>query len=269
MAQASQQIAVGRRAARDGAPAVELTVGPVIAAFELPGGQACRLEDGVPRVVAIPVVGGDALLVHHAAVQRRPRIRRENVKRGGLDAVLDRPFHRPPEHRPVVGVHAEDEAAVDHHAEVVQAADRGSVVAPHVLILVLFSEVGRVQRLEADEQAAQSGFDRTLEQIGSEHRVDRTGRLPQAAHAAHPFEQRRGEAAIAEQVIVEEVEMASRQAVDLGKGRVDRLRVEGTPALEERLLVAEVADVRAAARDDDRVRDEVEMTLDQIPADAR
>ena len=57
MAQAGEQIAVRRRAARDGAPAVELAVGPVIAAFELLGRQPRRLEDGMPRVVEIPVVG--------------------------------------------------------------------------------------------------------------------------------------------------------------------------------------------------------------------
>ena len=125
------------------------------------------------------------LLVRHAAVQRRARIRRQDVEGRGLDALLDRPLHRALEHRPVVAVHAEDEAAVDHHAEVVQAADGGGVVAPQVLVLALLGEVGRVQRLEADEQAAQPGFDGLLEQTGREHRVDRAGRLPQAAHAAH------------------------------------------------------------------------------------
>ena len=63
--------------------------------------------------------------------------------------------------------------------------------------------------------------------------------------------------------------MTAGQAIDFRQRRVDRLRVEGSPAFEERLLVAEVADVRAAARYDDRVRDEIEPPLDQIAADRR
>ena len=54
-----------------------------------------------------------------------------------------------------------------------------------------------------------------------------------------------------------------------GKRRIDGLRVEARAAGEERVLVAEVADVRTPARHDDRVRHEIEMTLQQIPADRR
>ena len=62
-----------------------------------------------------------------------------------------------------------------------------------------------------------------------------------------PVEQRGGEAAIAEQVIVEEVEMAAGQPRDLRERVVHPLRVERSPAFEERVLVAEVAVLRAAA----------------------
>ena len=78
-----------------------------------------------------------------------------------------------------------------------------------------------------------------------------------------------GEAPIAEQVIVEEVEMAARQPIDLGERVVDALRVEGLAALEERVLVAEVAVLRAAARDDDRVGHEIRAAADQVAADRR
>ena len=130
-------------------------------------------------------------------------------------------------------------------------------------------QVRRVERLESDEQAAQPRIDGLLEQIGREHGVDGAGGLPQAAHAAHAVEERRGEAAIAEQVIVEKVEMPARQPLDLRERGVDGLRVERPAAFEERLLVAEVADVRAAARHDDRVRHQIETPLDQIAADRR
>ena len=63
--------------------------------------------------------------------------------------------------------------------------------------------------------------------------------------------------------------MAAGQPLDLRERGIDRLRVEGLSAFEERFLVAEVADVRAAARDDDRVGHQVEAPLDQIAADRR
>ena len=84
-----------------------------------------------------------------------------------------------------------------------------------------------------------------------------------------PREQLAREAAVAEQVIVEEVQVPSRQARDLGERIVDALRVERSPALEERVLVAERAVVRAAARHDDRVRHQVAMPLDQVAPDRR
>ena len=128
------------------------------------------------------------------------------------------------------------------------------------------SRFAGIERLEADEQAAEAGLHRTFEQIGREHRVDRACGLPEPAHAAHPVEECRRKAAVAEQVVVQEVEMAARQPLDFRQRGVDGLRVERSAALEERLLVAEVADVRTPARDDDRVRDQVETPLDQIAA---
>ena len=59
-----------------------------------------------------------------------------------------------------------------------------------------------------------------------------------------PSNSARGEAAIAEQVIVEEVEMPSGQPLDLEERGVDPLRVERSAAGEEGVLVAEVAVLR-------------------------
>ena len=69
-------------------------------------------------------------------------------------------------------------------------------------------------------------------------------------------------------MIVQEVEVAPGEAVDLRERVVDVLGVELLAALEEGDLVAEVAHVRAAARDDDRVRHQVAVALDQVAADA-
>ena len=66
-----------------------------------------------------------------------------------------------------------------------------------------------------------------------------------------PSKSARAEAAVAEQVVVEKVEVTPRQPRDLGQRVVDALRVERSAAGKERVLVAEVAMLRAAARDDD------------------
>ncbi len=62
-------------------------------------------------------------LREHSFIERRARVRREDVERGGLDALLDGPLDGALEHAFVVVVHAEDEAAIDHHACIVQASD--------------------------------------------------------------------------------------------------------------------------------------------------
>ena len=116
-------------------------------------------------VVEIPVVNGQAVLCSETTIERRAGVRREDVERRRFDPVLDRPFDRALEHRAIVAVHPEDEAAVDHHAEVVKAANRGGVVAPQVLILPLLGQVGGVECLEPDEQTPQAGLDRLLEKI--------------------------------------------------------------------------------------------------------
>ncbi len=78
-----------------------------------------------------------------------------------------------------------------------------------------------------------------------------------------------GKPHVPQQVVVEEIEMSSGQPVDLSQRVVHPLRVERPAALEERVLVAEVAVLRTAARDDDRVGDEVVAPPDQVAADGR
>ena len=62
---------------------------------------------------------------------------------------------------------------------------------------------------------------------------------------------------VTKQMIIEKVKMTSRQTVNLGKRIIDALRVEAAAALEKCILVTEVAMLRASARDDDGVRNEV------------
>ena len=75
--------------------------------------------------------------------------------------------HGAVEHALIIFVHAKDKAAIDHDAVVVQSTNRGGVVAVQVLYLVLRGQVGRVERLKADEEAAQTCRCCRFHQIGA------------------------------------------------------------------------------------------------------
>jgi hypothetical protein len=183
--------------------------------------------------------------------------------------VLNSPLHRALEDRLVVVVHTEDEATVDHDAEVVQTSGHRRVVAAQVLTLIALDQIARRQRLEADEQTTQPRVGRPLDDIAAKDRINGRGALEQPAHAAHAVEQRRGKTAIAEQMVVKEVQMAPRQPLDLGQRIFDALGVERSPAGKEAVLVAKVAMLRAPARDDDGVGDEIGVTADQVASHRR
>src|SRR5688572_14942315 len=68
--EACDQIAVGGSAASNRAPSVKVAVRPVVSVLELGCGHARWTEDGVPRVIKIPVVGCDPLLMDHAPIDR-------------------------------------------------------------------------------------------------------------------------------------------------------------------------------------------------------
>jgi hypothetical protein len=123
-----------------------------------------------------------------------------------------------------------------------------------------------VERLEPHEEAAEAAGGRPLQEAGAEHGVHRARRLPEASHAAHPVEERRGEAGVSEQVVVEEVEVPAGKPVDLRERLVHPLDVEGAASLEERVLVAEAARVGAAPRDDERVGHEVALAAHEVAA---
>ncbi len=75
--------------------------------------------------------------------------------------------------------------------------------------------------------------------------------------------------AVAQKVIVEEIEMAAGKAVDFGERFIDALGVKAAAALEERILVAEVAMLRAAAGDDDGIGNEIRSAADEVAANGR
>ena len=270
MAEPAPQIVFGRSATEDGPPTVEVVVGAPVSCLQLGRLQASWFEDHVAGVVSVPIPVQQPILGLHPGVEGRVRVGRQDVEGRGFDPLLDRPLDRPLEDVRAVVVHAEDKAAVDHHTEVVQPPDGRRVVAADVLVFPLLLQVVAVDGLEADEEAAQAARDRLLEDLRLlEDGLDRARRLPHPVHPAHPVEKRLGKGRAAEQVVVEEVEVAARQPVDLGQRPVDGLHVELLAALEEGDLVAEVAHVRASPGDDDRVGHQVQAALDQVSTDRR
>ena len=80
--------------------------------------QQLGLEDHVTCIEQVPVVVQQPVLGIHPAVEGRVRVWGENVIRRSFHSLFDGPLHGALENiRPVV-IHAEHEAAIDHHAQV-------------------------------------------------------------------------------------------------------------------------------------------------------
>src|SRR5258708_7045133 len=72
--------------------------------------------------------------------------------------------------------------------------------------------------------------------IAAQHAVHGGRALEQTAHPPHAVEERPGEAWIAEQVIVEEVQVPAGKTIDFREGVIHALRVERSTAFEERVF---------------------------------
>jgi hypothetical protein len=151
----------------------------------------------------------------------------------------------------------------------VEAVGDGLVVATQVLPFVASFEVAGGEGFEADEDAAEARFGGSLDEVAAGDGVDGCCALKDSAHAFHAFEEGFGEAPVAEEMIVEEVEMTTGQAVDFGEGIVDALGVEALSALKEGVFVTEVTVLRTSAGDDDGVWHKVVAAVDEIAANRR
>src|SRR5207253_797252 len=89
---------------------------------------AAELDERPPRRVLQAPADQQAPLRLHLPVERRGRVRREDVEGGAFQAVGLDPLRRRGEDAPVVVVEAEHEAAVDLDAVVVQDAHAPGVV---------------------------------------------------------------------------------------------------------------------------------------------
>src|SRR5690606_19407160 len=93
MAQFAPCSRFGRRALPDRSPTVKVSIGAPVAAFKRLRREQRGTVDDMARVVAVPIVVGEASFGLHPAVERGAGIGREDVKGGGFDALLDGPAH--------------------------------------------------------------------------------------------------------------------------------------------------------------------------------
>jgi len=246
-----------RSTSDDPGPTVVLTIGLAVSPFELLRRHLGRLEYGVPGVVLGPVSGQNASFGIETGGHTRARIGSENVECCCLDPLSQSPVDGSFKDARVILVKAEDEAPVDHDAEIVQFADGFSVVVSQIVPFPLRSQGFGRERLKPDEETAESARNGVLQRVASQHGPHRPRGLPEPVHAFHADEEGIGELRTAEQMVVKEVEVPAGKLRDLGKRPVDSSGVERPASAKEALLVAEIAAMRAAPRHDDGVRDEV------------
>src|SRR5262249_38763886 len=93
--------------------------------------------------------------------------------------------------------------------------------------------------------------------------------LPQPPHTPHGIEESGCEMRIAEEMVIQEVQVPARQTLDLRNSRINGLRVERAATFKKRLLVAKIANIGASARNHYRVGNEIQVPLDEITPDGR
>src|SRR5678809_764395 len=99
-----------RGAAENRSPFVEVSIGPPISRLKSLGGHPQRTEHGVAGVIKVPVPVKDSLLIVHSLEQGCSRIRCQDMKCRGLDALIGRPLHGSVKNTFVIAIHSENEA---------------------------------------------------------------------------------------------------------------------------------------------------------------
>lgn len=139
VAQACAQRGLLSSTAEDRTPAVEIPVRSPVPRFQVPGSDSSGTIDHVSCVIEVPIVVKQATRRFHPVIERGPRVRGQDMKRGGFDPLFDGPLDCPFEDVVTFPIHPEDKAGVDHHAKVVQSAHDGAIVATQVLKLTLLA----------------------------------------------------------------------------------------------------------------------------------
>ena len=173
-------------------------------------------------VVEVPVAVQQPPLRLHPPKERRARVGREDVEGGGLDALSTA-------HSTVRSKTAASSSSMPKTKlpltmtpEAVQAPDGLAVVAAEVLGLALRAQAVGAEGLEADEEAAQAAGHGLFEQPGRSTEATVPAACQSRPMPRMAVEEGRGEARVAEEMVVEEVEVPAGQARDLGEGASTR-----------------------------------------------
>ena len=169
-------------------------------------------------VVQTPVVRHQPALRDYTIVERRARDGNQHQKLHCVNLVAQREVRRPLKDPHVVGVCAQREHAVHTDAVVVEGADASANV-PHVLVLIVDGQRGRIDRLEAAVDHPTAGIAHQAEQLVVQFLaalvlVDHTGAhlcRPGGRQAAldHPAQERPGARFVHDEVVVVEEDRAA------------------------------------------------------------
>src|SRR5215472_9683329 len=107
-----------------------------------------------------------------------------------------------------------------------QTVGNSLVIAPQVLPLVVACEIAGSQGFKPDKDTAQSRFSGSFNQVATQDRIHSSRSLEESPHAFHALKQCLRKSAIAQQVVIEEIKMPSRQARNLRQRIVYPLRVK-------------------------------------------
>src|SRR4030095_5533069 len=113
MAKTVDRSRMRRSTTENRSPFIEILVGLPVSGFEGFRRHPEWTENGVTRVIEIPISVKNSLLVLHSLEERCSWIRCKNMKRRRLDAVGNRPIHGSVEDTFIVSLTSENEATVD------------------------------------------------------------------------------------------------------------------------------------------------------------
>ncbi len=254
-----------RPAAPDGGMREELAIAPGVSGLQLPRAHVHGAEDGVGRVVEIPVGVQKPALLLQLTKQRRARIRREDVKRCAFEAVGFDPVDGAGKDVFPIMVQAQHEAAVDLDAVVVKEAHAAGIVLRWRRALAGIDQVLIVKRLEPDEHACATGQRHVAHQRRLIRHIDgNRGRPDDPQLAQHPAQPPQIPA-IGAEIVVGEDDVGLLLIANLRRHALDsanRVRL-ADPGRGE---IAERAAVVAAARGVDAGGGQKAAARENLPA---
>src|SRR5690606_35960558 len=120
------------------------------------------------------------------------------------------------------------------------------IVFLKILLFIALLQVCRRKRLKADEQTAQTCGGSFFDHVTAQNCVDSGSCLEDPVHTLHSFEQLRCESCISKKMVVKEVKVPARKAVNFRQRIVHHLGIKALSPLEEGILVTKVTVMRTA-----------------------